>query len=295
MSLGNKYANHPNNIFLREWCSYRGRQTALVQLMYPEMSRSYLGGFVNGEGLFDDDQMKLAKPLMDQIEQEERTGKRKLGGKLKGPSLDTRKRMDRYADVENTVEFNEYADWFQKYAGHHNLFVTKLNFELPMRPTGSNLMNEEFRQNLKKAQHYVTLNNLPIAPVDIGPRGQGNTNSRLHHLQTARLSLHDLDFMNILSPIEEFNLLSKKVSECSKLTLLVPMVFLYNYGAEEDDLDDYDLALAKYNKFINSVSESRISGPIGIMRRVTKHALEMIEHKGWLSDMEEDDEDYLEE
>ena len=77
----NKYANHPNNVMIREWSNEnRGRSSGLSTLMFPDykVPQVVIGCYRNGEQLFDDEMVERAKPFMAQIELEEKQGKRKV-------------------------------------------------------------------------------------------------------------------------------------------------------------------------------------------------------------------------
>ena len=282
----NKYANHPNNVMIREWSNEnRGRSSGLSTLMFPDykVPQVVIGCYRNGEQLFDDEMVERAKPFMAQIELEEKQGKRKVyKGKLAGPSLSTSDRFKRYDRLEETEEYLDYVEWFEKYSGHSEVFLEKLKLALPNVPSGSNLLSRDFRSKYFKAKQYVIDKNLPVVPP-LSPvrESEFRDAKRLHMLREATKNLGKVEFKNTidsLDPKYEFQDQINHVQGDKRLSLLVPMILLANFRPDEDMETANDL----YKTFTNTnlpVSVVKITN----MRNAIKRAYEMIE-ECWFED-----------
>lgn len=281
-----KYANHDNNVAVREWCNAsRGRGTLLSEQLFPHMQhpKSGINKYKCGEQLIDDVMMEKAKVIMDEIEKLESSGKRKQGKKIEGPKLETNKN-ETYSEIESTKEFKEYADFHGKYFAHNEIFYDQIKFLLPVHARGSNLVDPNFKRLLAKAKEIVLLNQLPpvidkktIAQVKKSTFYRTATQiQRTEALSKARKNLVSENIF-MPTPQEEFQELVAKVEQDEKLLKLVPIVLMMNFCDEQD-----------FNK-APEIFERFKRPPFSIVKLFnTKAAIEKAEQMvedGWLEEL----------
>lgn len=274
-----KFANHPNTVLVRDWCNDNyGRGSALSELMFPnnQHPKVGLGKYKCGEQFLDDNMLSTAKEFMAQIEYEEKCGIRKVRGKNQRElKLETNKN-ENYAEIEATLEYQEYRDFHEKYCIYSDIFLSKLGLELPTVANPSNLMSAKFRQKINKAKKLVMELKLEPSTGHKIKRKVRGKNQRIKQIKEAGETLNTFKKRIFETPEMEFRNIVNEINEDEKLSKLVPVILMMNFSQEKD----FDIVDDIYKKFTDSNNMFSMIKLINIKKSHTK-ALEMISD-GWL-------------
>lgn len=282
-----KYANHPNNVLIREWCNAnRGRGSSLSESLFPNIMHPKvgLGKYKCGEQLIDDEMLERAKVFISEIEALEKSGKRKVyKTKLKGCKLTTSKNI-KYNEIEGTKDYEEYVNFFYNYFDYSDEFKRELNLELPTVPKPSNLMDPLFVKKITKAKAYVLANQLTPSKKKrkkIKEEAQQFNASRLEALRKASLELKMSGNYSpglarkkalAISDKEDFLNIVEEIKNDDQLSKLVPWILALTF---DKNLDEADII---YKKFIDVNVFSLVK--LVNIKAAHKKAIEMIED-GW--------------
>lgn len=255
-----KYANHPNNVLVRDWCNAnRGRGSSLSEFLFPDIMHPKvgLGKYKCGEQFIDDEMLERAKVCIAEIESLEKAGKRKVyKTKLKGCKLETAKNV-KYIEIEGTKDYEEYVNFFYNYFEYADVFKREFKLELPTTPKASNLTDPEFVKKITKAKEYVLINQLAPSKKKrklIKAKAQQFNAIRLEALRQASLELKMSGNYTpglarkkalSISDKEEFLQVVEEIKNDEKLSKLVPWILALTF---DKNLDKSDVI---YSKFID--------------------------------------------
>lgn len=282
-----KYANHPNNVLVREWCNAnRGRASSLSELLFPDIMhpKGGLGKYKCGEQFIDDDMLERAKVCIAEIEALEKSGKRKVyKTKLKGCKLETAKNV-KYIEIEGTEYYQDYVNFFYNYFEYADVFKREFKLELPTTPKPSNLTDPSFVNKIIKAKEYVLVNQLTPSMKKrklIKTEAQQFNAIRLEALRKASLELKMSGNYTpglarkkalAISDKEEFLRVVEEIKNNEQLSKLVPWILALTF---DKNLDESDVI---YSKFIDVNIFSLVK--LVNIKAAHKKAVEMIKD-GW--------------
>lgn len=278
------YANHPNNVEVRNWCNdNKGRGSSLSEKLFSYMKhpKSGIAKYKCGEQLIDDVMLENARVIMREIEALEKSGKRKIHEKkLKGPTLVTNKH-ENYSEIESSKEYKDYVEFHRKYYTHSKLFREQLGLILPTQAKASNLMSAKFKQKINNAKQLVIT--LKLAPcTDKGERDKvRKENGRIPLIREAAKNLKKT-VEKYMTPKEEFFSIVEDINSDEKLSKLVPVILMMNFS----DAKDFDQVENLYSRFTSTSSAVSVVKLVNI-KACHKKALEMIAD-GWLDEEEFD-------
>lgn len=274
-----KFANHNNNVIVREWCAKnRGRSSALSEMLFPHLKvpKTGISKYKCGEMCVDDELLERAKSFMEVIEKEEANGIRKVNSPLTRKLSLASSKYEKYSQIQNSEHFSHYAKFHKDYVYYNDQFEKDLGIRLPVKCAASNLVSESFKRDLIKVMNYVNKHNLKPNHTPCEVIRKSNTKS----VKTAsrRMALKTVGAKSVNKCKNDFFDYVELINNDERLSKLVPVILMMNFT----DVKDFDQVDSLYKKFTDENGMFSVVKLKNIEKCYNK-ALEMIEN-GWLAD-----------